>query len=171
MHRMLRTSQKHRARAGLALLDVMIGGVILGIGLAALTSVATRAIRAQGDGERRLTAAWLADEMLNLVLVEGPDQFSRRNDTNGSFTEPFEQYSYEMLINDRGVGQPYSVTAVISWPVGRGTKQIAVDALIARQIRNDEEAEPLREPIEPLDRLERWDLKLNPPEEDVPLAP
>ncbi len=68
-----RFGTSRRTRKGFALVDVIVGGAMLGIGLGAIISVTARSLTQQSDGERRLVASWLADELLNMVLLEGPD--------------------------------------------------------------------------------------------------
>ena len=55
---------RRRPRRGFALMDVIVGGVMLGIGLAVVLTLASRAIASQAQGERQMVAAWLLDELL-----------------------------------------------------------------------------------------------------------
>lgn len=136
----------------MALMDVIIGGVILGIGLTVLMSITGRSLALQNDGERQLVAAWLADELLNMVLVEGPVTYPRVHDTSGRFDDPFGDYAFDVSIEDQGLEQPYRVTATVRWRYGREDRQVQVQTLI-----NAPEAPPdSRMPYEPVDRLERW---------------
>ena len=141
------------SRRGIALIDALAGGMLLAIGIAVLLTIASRAIAAQADGERRLAAAWLADEALNLVLVEGPEAFKQLYDTNGRFDPPFEVFSYDIEIDDNGVGQPYTVTATVRWAHARHVRQLEVQTMIAE--RQGDEEQP-RAPVEPVDREARW---------------
>jgi hypothetical protein len=142
-----------RSRRGIALIDAMVGGVLLGIGVAVVLSIASRALAAQADGERRLAAAWLADEALNLVLVEGPEVFKQLYDTSGRFDEPFEIYAYDIEIENNGPGQPYTVTVIVKWMNGRHDRNLSVQTMIAE--RQGEEEQP-RAPVDPVDREDRW---------------
>ena len=65
------TNAHHR---GLALIDVIIGSSMLAIGLAVIISMSSRSLIRQGDAERQITASWLADELLTMALVVGPDE-------------------------------------------------------------------------------------------------
>jgi hypothetical protein len=140
-------------RRGIALADAIIGGVMLGAGLAVVLSVTSQATRRQIDGERRLTAAWLADELLAMVLVEGPDDFDLQYDTSGRFDEPFGDFFYEIQIEDIGRDLPYAVTATVSWESGPGVKHVEVETRIAQSKAEEPE---LREPYEPVDREARY---------------
>lgn len=144
---------RRRIHRGFALVDVMAGGVLLGIGLAVVMSVASRSLSNQTDGERQLVASWLADELLSMVVVEGPVVYRQKYDLTGGFDAPFQEFEYELLIEDRGVGEPYGVTAVIRWPVAAGYRSIQVQTLVA--LRRGDEYQP-REPVEPVDREARW---------------
>lgn len=140
-------------RHGLALIEVIVGGVMLAIGLAAVITVSTRALAQQSDGERRLTAAWLADELLNMVVVEGPDLYPKIHDTFGNFEAPFADYEYEVVIKELGPRQPFRVTAFVRWPVMNGKREISVETFIALRLGETEE---LREPMEAVDREGRY---------------
>lgn len=146
--------RQHRARRGVALLDVLIGGIMLGIGLAVIMSVTTRALARQTDGEKRMAAAWLADELLNMVLMEGAEEYPRQHDTHGSFKEPFDDFGFEVIIDDQGLGVPYRVTAIVRWPADRPFNEIAVETLVAP--RRGAEDQPEREPLEPIERDARY---------------
>jgi hypothetical protein len=136
-------------------MDVIIGGLILGIGMTVVLSASSRSLARQVDAEHQLVASWLADELLSMVLVEGPDVYPRLYDMAGSFEEPFERFDYELDIDDEGPWQPYRVIAVIRWPAGGGWHQVQVETSIAH--RRGEPIEPeLREPLEPLDRDARY---------------
>lgn len=140
-------------RRGFALVDVILGGILLSIGLAAIISLATRALKAQTDGEKQMTAAWLCDELLSLVVVDGPVNYPRQHDTSGQFEYPFQDFAFDLEITSQGNGLPYAVTATVSWEAGRGRRNVQVQTLIAE--RKDDPDE-LRTPEEPIDRDERW---------------
>jgi hypothetical protein len=141
--------RRHSRHRGFALIDAIIGGIILSIGLGFALSVASRALSAQGVGERQMVSSWLAEELLAMVVVEGPLAYPTLHDTAGRFDAPFEDYYFELDIEERGMGEPYLVSAYVSWADGAG---IIVQTLVAAKL--DEEPE-VREPIEPLDRETR----------------
>ena len=84
-------------RRGVALVEVILAALLLGIGLSVALSLASTSIAQQSLGEHNLVAAWLADEKMNLVLMEGPEKFLQNNLTNGQFEAPFEEYSFCLL--------------------------------------------------------------------------
>lgn len=145
--------QRRSRRRGMALADAILGGVMLGVGVAAIMSITTRSLSAQAQGERRLVAAWLADELLSMVVVEGPEDFGRSNDTSGRFGVPFERYAYEVTLEQGGRGKPFLVTALVHWG-DRATEEVRVQTFVAQR-QGDEPDEP-REPYEEVDRDARW---------------
>ncbi len=146
-----RCDVSRRARRGFALVDVIIGGVLLSVGLAVIISLATRSLRTQTDGEKTLTASWLCDELLSLVVVDGPVNYPRLHDSNGQFEFPFQDFSYDVELANQGNNLPYIVTARVSWDDGR--RAVQVQSLIAER---NEDPDELRAPPEPIDRDERW---------------
>lgn len=130
----------------------MVGGMLLAIGLAVVLSVGSRAISNQTEGEHRLQASWLADEILSMILVEGPDKYPHLYDMNGQFEAPFDQFFYDINIDDRGVTLPSFVSVQITWPGAR--TPVVIDTYIAK--RQGEQLQP-REPIEEIDRQQRWE--------------
>lgn len=146
-------NRRSNARKGFALMDVLIGGVMLGIGLTVTLSIASRSISAQSTGEKQMIAAWLLDELLSMVLVEGPVEFSHVQATSGKFAAPFDLFEFDVNLEDLGIGQPFLVTATVRWPQGHSTRQVQAQTYITQ--RNDELYED-RIPIEPIDRISRW---------------
>ncbi|MHC5113450.1 MAG: hypothetical protein ACYTGP_03360 [Planctomycetota bacterium] len=141
-----------RRRRGIALIDVMIGGILLGIGLSVILSLTGRSLSLQASGEKRLVATWLADELLTMVLVDGPDRFPRQNDSSGRFAEPFQAYTYEVDIEFTGRGAPYRVNAWVRWS-DRDQDVVRVETLIALRLGDEEQP---REPYERVNREERY---------------
>jgi hypothetical protein len=136
----------------MALLEVVIAGVLLGVGLAVVLSLVSRSLASQGEGERQLTASWLVDELLSMVLVEGPALYPRLYDTSGRFAAPFDNFTFDIIIEDQGIYEPYRVTATVRWPQGRGVREVSAQTLIADRGQEPE----IREPAEAVDRMDRW---------------
>lgn len=139
--------------AAFALIDVIIGTVVLGIGLTVVISLAARSLKTQSDGEKRITASWLADELLATVLMEGPVAYPKMYDNHGFFTYPFEEFEFDVFIEDQGLSVPHRVTATIGWNGAAGPQQIQVQTLISE--RGGDPNQP-RAPLEPVDRMARW---------------
>lgn len=140
-------------RRGFALMDAIMGGVMLGIGLAVVLSLASRSTAMQLQGQNRMTAAWLLDELLAMVLVEGPIAYPQLHPTTGRFDPPFEKFTYDIDIEDIGLGRPFHVTAVVRWTHGRRDLQVDAQTFIAQR-----QGDPLEErtPLEPIDRWGRY---------------
>lgn len=141
------------ARRGIALMDVILGGVMMGVGLTVIVSLASRSMAQQALSERQLTASWLVDELLAMVLVEGPVEYPKLYSTVGRFEFPFEDYEYEVMIEDIGLRQPFRVTAIVRWPHAGGSRQVEAQTYIAERL-----GDPLqiRIPLEPIDRIGRY---------------
>lgn len=148
-----RPNRRSGRRRGVALIDVIIGSVILAIGLAVVITISTRSLRRQTDGEKQLTASWLADELLNMVLVEGPVDYPKLHDVSDRFLYPFEEFSYDVAIEDLGPEQPFLVTATVYWDGASSERQIQVQTSISE--RGGDPYQP-RIPLAPVDRDARW---------------
>lgn len=73
----------------------------------------------------------LIDEQLALVLRCGPDNYASRDDTQGTCDPPFDQYRYEVDIQEQGGANPYFVRATVFWEAGgKGDVSASVETLI-----------------------------------------
>lgn len=141
-------------RRAFALLEVIIAGVVLAIGLGAVVSLASRSLMEQQRGERGVVAAALLDQLLAEILVEGPVDWPKQHDTSGTFESPFDGYNYEVVIEEAEPGYPCEVMAIVHDDAGRGYRCATRIA-----IRAGEEPNPERMPSEPFDRQSYWDSK------------
>ena len=142
------------ARRGFALLEVVIAGVVLAIGLGTIVSLSSRSLMEQQRGERGVVAAALLDQLLGEILVEGPVDWPKQHDTSGRFEEPFDGYDYEVVIEEAETGYPCGVLAIVHDDTGRGYRCATRIA-----IRAGEEPNPDRMPSEPFDRQGYWESK------------
>ncbi|MEE2719707.1 MAG: hypothetical protein VX727_07970 [Planctomycetota bacterium] len=157
------TYAPRNARHGVVLLEVIVAAIVLALGMTVVISLSTQSMSRQIQGERRMTAAWLADELLSMVVVEGPRNFANaepmgwigEDARDGYFPPPFDDYSYELDLEAVGDYQPYMVTATVKWMDGVRQKSLAINTRIAPR-QGEEEEELPREPIEPLDRESRY---------------
>ncbi|MCH7799192.1 MAG: hypothetical protein IID28_12220 [Planctomycetes bacterium] len=140
-------------RRGIALMDVILGGVMLGIGLTVVISLASRSMTIQAHAQKQLTAAWLVDELLAMVLVEGPVNYPKLYSTSGRFDFPFEDYEYDVVIEDIGLRQPFRVTAYVRWPHHGDFRQAQAQTYIAERLGDPTQ---VRIPLEPIDRIGRY---------------
>ena len=141
---------RRRSRSAFILVDVIVAGVLLGIGLATVIGLTGSAIASQRQGEELQIAAMLADEQLNLVLAVGPEEFSSAFAARGACAEPFTKYSYAVTISPRGGSEPYVVEAEISWASGGRDRSLTIETLIAP--RRGSDPDPERKPDETLER-------------------
>lgn len=144
------------SRTGFALADVIVATVILGAALAVLIGLAGRAVSSQALGQELSNAAHLADEQLQLVLARGPDDYVRRFPVQGTCEAPFENYKFALsFAGGTSVGDPYKVSATITWNSGGGGagRALTIDTLMAPRTGNpDGEVDPLRTPPTTIDR-------------------
>lgn len=141
-------------RRGFALIEVVIAGIVLAIGLSAVVSVAARALADQQRGEHAVAAAALLDGLLGQVLVDGPVEYPRINGTSGRCPDPWEDFEYEIQIEEVNPGDACAVLAIVRDPNGR---EYRCATRIAPRI--GDEPNPDRAPPEPVDREERWASK------------
>lgn len=141
-------------RRGFALIEVVIAGIVLAIGLSAVVSVAARALSDQQRGEHAVAAAALLDGLLGQVLVDGPIDYPRINGTSGRCPDPWDDFEYEVRIEEADVGDACDVLAIVRDPNGR---EYRCATRIAPRIGDN--PSPDRAPPEPVDREERWAAK------------
>jgi hypothetical protein len=142
---------------GFALVDAIMGGILLGLALVSIIGLTGTSLSAQAKGEQLQTAAALADERLNLVLATGVEGYSSVFPMKGPCDSPFEQYSFEVTFVSQGDSNPYLVKAEIRWD-GQGgggarAQSLVVETLIAPRLGDD--PDPDRKPLETLDRAGR----------------
>ena len=137
---------------GFALMDVIVGAAILGIGLAVVISMSSQSLARQVEAEKQITASWLADELLTMILVEGPDIYGKVHPSRGTCEPPFDDFTYEIELEDDGELLPVHAIATISWEAVGGKHSSAIETYIARRF-----GDPVpRVPAEPVDREARY---------------
>ena len=144
--------RRARTRRGWALVDVIVGGVILAVGLAAVVSIAQRALAMQQRAEREVAAAALVDGLLNEVLATGVVEWQLTKLPEGSFDAPFEEWDWNVEIKAQAQGDPHRVVAIVRDPAGT---EYRIETLIAP--RPDDLPDPVRAPATPIDRQARYD--------------
>lgn len=149
---MQRLSIHHR---GVALLDVMLAALMLGVGLAVTLSIASGALRAEQTGEHRLTASWLADEALAMVVAMGPRKYLLGEPMDGYFEPPFERFSWMLDLQQPSDWEAWHATATVTWQDRGGPMSVSIDTRIAPR-QGEIEDDPYNwKPIDPVDREER----------------
>lgn len=135
---------------GVALMEAIVGGALLGIGLAVLLAISSQSISQQRLGEERIVAAALLDELLNEVLMEGPLDYQAAYDLAGQFDSPFQNYTYRIDLQNLGDIEPYRVTATVYWVSNGIERSETIETLIAQP--RGENLEEIRIPGVPIDR-------------------
>ncbi len=128
---------------GFLLADGLVAAVLLGVSLAMMIGLVSRASRTQREGQRLEVVAMLLDEQLNLVLARGPDDYSSRFGLTGTCEAPFDDYRYELVITGQA-GEAYLVRATILWNSGREERSESVETRIAPRL--GDEPDPERRP-------------------------
>jgi len=141
-------------RGGYALLDAMLGGLLLAVALTAVLSLAARSMQMERMGEEEVVAAALLDELLSMILVEGPVDYPKLHDTAGRFDAPFDQWEYEVLIEAQGLGDPWRVVASIRAPSG---SHYTCGTLMAP--RPEDTTPVVRRPPQRIEREDRYEAQ------------
>lgn len=137
-------------RRAYALLDVLVAGVLLGIVLVAVMGLTSQALSSQTKGEQLQTAAMLADERMNLVLMTGPDRYEGNFQLEGECDAPFDSFRYRVEIESGAEGAAWPVRVVIAWKSLGGEQSFALDARLAPRLGDD--PDPDRKPAETISR-------------------
>lgn len=131
------------SKRGFLLADGLVAAVLLGVSLAMMIGLVSRAARTQREGQRLEVVAMLLDEQLNLVLARGADDYESRFGLSGACEAPFEEYRYALAISGQG-SDAYVVRATIFWNSGREERSESVETRIAPRL--GDEPDPERRP-------------------------
>ncbi|MCE9619396.1 MAG: hypothetical protein K8R92_05770 [Planctomycetes bacterium] len=143
----------HPVRRGFALLDAILGGVLLALGLAAVITLSQRSLVMLQRGEHEAQASALLDELLGQVLAEGPVQFARRRPIEGRCEAPWNEWSFSIDITSTGEGDAWDVMATVTDT--HGVKHRCATKVAPRDVQTP----PTRKPEQPIDRKERFEKK------------
>jgi len=94
----------------------------------------------------------MMDNLLSMVLLEGPQDFPDLHSMSGQGEFPYEQFEFRVNIEDPGEGEPYAVAVEVTHLTGRSYR---CETLIAAKL--GEEPDPIRYPEEPIDREGRYE--------------
>ncbi|MBM4102246.1 MAG: hypothetical protein FJ256_08325 [Phycisphaerae bacterium] len=141
-----------REQRAFALMEVIVAGVILAIGLGAAISLSMQSLTAQQRGEHAVQAAALMDELLGSLVALGPVEWNRQHQPSGAFSSfdpdyKYADFQYDMKIEDAPPGMPCDVLLIVTDPLGREYRCATRVAL-----RLGEEPDPERSPSEAIDR-------------------
>ena len=130
-------------RRGFVLVDGIVAGVLLGVGLTGA------ALGAQRRGEQLQRAAALADERLAMVLALGAEAYEADEDMSGEFPEPDDAFRFEITIEQGPAGDPDYVSVEIIWGE-RSRDKLFIETFIAP--RTGDEPDPERDPERQVER-------------------
>lgn len=147
----VRPDPRRRRRRGFALLDVLVGGILLSIALVSVLGVASAAMRSQMLGEEMARAAFLLDEVLNEVLMVGPARYRQDNFPMEGERADYPGMRFELQIEPPSRDSaPYRIVATARWQSGGRERTLVIPTMIA-PLRGDE-PDPEREPETAIDR-------------------
>lgn len=141
---------RHIRRRGVVLIDSIVGAVLLGVALAVMIGLGSRALTSQKTGEDLQAAAMLLDEQLNLVLARGADDYASRFPVHGQCDKPFDRFEYSLEFSEGQSGEAFRVVATISWKAGGKQRSESIEALIAPRLGDD--PDPIRRPDQAVNR-------------------
>jgi hypothetical protein len=147
-----RATARRARRRGFALIDVIVGGILLAVGLAAVLSLGARSMNLHQRGEREIIAATLLDDLLGTILAEGPKDFPDLHPMQGNCESPFEDFQFLIEIDEGSSGVPYRIAVSVQHTATGDTW--TVETLIAPKL--GDEPDPERMPLEPIDREQRY---------------
>ncbi|MFO0827049.1 MAG: hypothetical protein U0572_02780 [Phycisphaerales bacterium] len=139
------------ARRAFALIEVLVGGILLAIGLSAVLVIGSRALDMQRRGERDVIASALLDGILSQMLADGPKDYVDMYPLSGTCDPPFTDFDYAIEVDDGAPGVPFRVLVRVSHITGQ---EWFCETSIAPKL--GDEPDPDRMPEEPLDRQARY---------------
>jgi len=138
-------------RRGVALIDVLVAGVLLGVALAVIASLSSEAIRAQIEGEKIQTAAMLLDELLSEVVAVGPENYPGEAFMDDGLHPDYEGFEFSVEVDGGETGRPFRVIATVWWDgVDGDRREEAVTTIVAHRLGEEEIGD--REPEEVVER-------------------
>ena len=144
--------RRRAVRRGFALLDAILGGALLAVGLAGVVTLSQRSLAMLQRGEQEALAAAMLDELLAGVVTEGPTAYLQVREPAGRMPAPWPDWEYTVEIASGAVGDPMEVTAMVRSPIG-------IEYRCATRVAPHDETLPPdeRAPQEPIDRAGRYD--------------
>ena len=134
-------SHLRKSKRGSLLLEALVVIVILSAGLTVIIQSLLSCLHAVAYGADFSRAAFLADnKMFNVLVVKNSDTGLSEE---GTFSSPFEGYRYEIQEDAKKkedgetVEDPLrKVRLTISWPSGRGDRDILVETYISDPVQD-----------------------------------
>ena len=137
---------------GFALVDAVVGGILLSLVLMTTISMVGRSVSEQRRGERTADASRLADETLELLAGVGPDRFPDVVGMRGVYEEPFDGYEYEVELDTLGGREGlYLARVEVFWEgAGETDRSVIVETLVS--VARGEFVEGERQPASTVQR-------------------
>ena len=112
--------QTKRHSGGFTLIETLAAGIILALAGAVLGTAVTQNMRSLATARDYQRAAELLDRILTKIDLVGPAKLLSEGPTSGTFTAPYDRFSWDATIESRPDGYLYDVTVRIIWRTGRG---------------------------------------------------
>lgn len=139
-----------RCCAGIVLAEAIAGTVVLAIALVVVLGLVGRSVRAQSAGENLQIAAMLIDEKLGEVVMLGPERFQSQGQREGVCAAPYQRFRFSVTLRGGRAGDPYDVTATVSWAARGGERSETVRTFVAP--REGDDPDPDRRPDRTVER-------------------
>lgn len=142
------------ARRGFALLDAILGGILLAVGLAGVVTLSQRSLAMLQRGEHEAIAAAMLDELLAGVVTEGPGAYAQVRQPSGRMPAPWPDWEYSVELHGTGSGDAVDVIATVWSPVG-------IEYQCATRVAPHDDTLPPdeRAPEQPVDRAGRFEQR------------
>ncbi|OQY24339.1 MAG: hypothetical protein B6I37_03555 [Desulfobacteraceae bacterium 4572_35.2] len=124
-----RLAPENTAR-GFTLLEVMIALVIIGIALIACLTLANRCIHSHELVQRITTATMLAQHKMSELEAQSRNGELSHSTQNGNWTEPYDQFRWQVDFNDTLVNGVQQVTVSIIWGERQRNEEVSIDSFL-----------------------------------------
>ena len=111
---MVRRERKARRRDGFTVIEVMIAMIVLSVGLLGLLGAGAMTVRAIGESDRTVAAAYYASERLERLEALGCDQVSGGHEIRDGI------YAFEWSVTGTAASQTRTITLKATYPLSGG---------------------------------------------------
>jgi type II secretory pathway pseudopilin PulG len=123
------TCRRH-GRRGFTLVEALVAGMILALGVAVIGTSVSRAYGSLSDARDERRAAMLLDELLTKIDLIGPARIASEGPRQGQFDDADERFSWSIDIQSRPQGHLYEVTVTLSWPSDGRHKSVRIQTYL-----------------------------------------
>lgn len=121
-------SERPSKTAGFTLLEVLVSLAILSATLVMAFQVTSGAIAAAERSESWTTASLLGEEKLRDVISTFPET----QETNGTFSDPYENYAWKVVVRQALHPDAREVYVTVAWKTGSAEETITLSGLAVR---------------------------------------